>query len=106
MSDERLIATGEVTKIYNKRAVYHPPPPLLRKESYAVIIDSNGQVVNNDEDSCAAHECSEKCVTSLLHDAARTGDVEEMELLLESGADPNKRDCMGRTPLHCAVTMG
>lgn len=48
------------------------------------------------------HECTEKC-SSTLHIAVRTGNVDAIEILLETGANPNGRDCMNRTPLHLAV---
>lgn len=39
-----------------------------------------------------------------LHLAAESGAVACLRLLLESGADPNRRDDMGRTPLFVAAT--
>lgn len=59
----------------------------------------------HDHDEFLKHECDEKC-SSLLHIAAKTGNVDEMEILLETGAEPNRRDCMRRTPLHWSVCTG
>jgi ankyrin repeat protein len=41
-----------------------------------------------------------------LHEAAYFGDVEDVKLLLERGADPNAKDNYGRTPLHIAAQKG
>lgn len=40
-----------------------------------------------------------------LHEAAKSGDVETMRVLLANGADPDERDAngTGRTALHEAV---
>ena len=35
--------------------------------------------------------------------AAESTNREVVKLPLNAGADPNKTDCYGRTPLHCAV---
>lgn len=48
------------------------------------------------------HECVEKCSSS-LHIAVRTGNVDAIEILLETGSNLNGKDCMNRTPLHWAV---
>jgi hypothetical protein len=58
--------------------------------------------MSNDD---TGHECVQKC-SSQLHLAVKSGNVDAMELLLETMADPNVKDCMGRTPLHWAVCAG
>ena len=42
-------------------------------------------------------------VTGPLHEAARRGHLEVVNLLLEAGADPRREDATGRTPLDLAV---
>ncbi|CAG7836492.1 unnamed protein product [Allacma fusca] len=51
------------------------------------------------------HECTITCTSPLIN-AARNASPEEMEMALETGANVNGRDCMGRTALHWAVTVG
>ena len=41
-----------------------------------------------------------------LHDAVLDGDVERVEQLLAAGADPNRADDDGLTPLHFAAQSG
>lgn len=41
---------------------------------------------------------------TLLHAAARNGDIETMRLLLSLGADANRPGDLGDTPLHSAVS--
>ena len=43
---------------------------------------------------------------SAIHRAARTGSVDDLVILLESGADPNTRDSDGWAPLHWATGIG
>ncbi|MFB0553289.1 MAG: ankyrin repeat domain-containing protein [Phycisphaerae bacterium] len=38
-----------------------------------------------------------------LHDAARDGDIDQVQLLLSKGADVNEKNRMGWTPLHTAI---
>lgn len=46
----------------------------------------------------------EPCLgNTILHMAAELGYVDMVELLLDSGADPNIQDCLGSTPLICAA---
>jgi len=52
-----------------------------------------------------AAENEEKANKS-LHDAAMAGDVEQVQLLISSGADVNARDMTGYTPLFYAVQSG
>jgi ankyrin repeat protein len=41
-----------------------------------------------------------------LHHAARSGDLEEIKMLLAEGLPINAFDHMSRTPLHCAAIGG
>jgi ankyrin repeat protein len=43
------------------------------------------------------------CEEGRLFSAATSGDLDEVKLLLEHGADPNVKDNDGRTPLHYAA---
>jgi len=45
-------------------------------------------------------------LASPIHDAALTGDVELMEMLIANGADVDERDVHGYTPLHLAIQEG
>lgn len=38
-----------------------------------------------------------------LHDAAQSGDIEEVKRLLDEGRQPNEFDDLGKTPLHYAT---
>jgi len=41
--------------------------------------------------------------TKTLHDAARDGDIDQVQLLISKGADVNEKNRMGWTPLHTAI---
>jgi hypothetical protein len=41
--------------------------------------------------------------TKTLHDAARDGDIDQVQLLLSKGANVNEKNRMGWTPLHTAI---
>ncbi len=41
--------------------------------------------------------------TKTLHDAARDGDIDQVQLLLSRGANVNEKNRMGWTPLHTAI---
>ena len=45
-------------------------------------------------------------MASPIHDAALTGDVELMEMLIANGADVDERDVHGYTPLLLAIQEG
>ena len=42
----------------------------------------------------------------LLHEAVKSGNKHMVQLLLDRGAEPNKVDCLGRTPLSRFLMMG
>lgn len=94
-----------------------PRAPLRNSKSSSALLNGNktpmiGVTTQNSlwmshdcGDDYLKHECDEKC-SSALHMAVKTGNLDEVEIQLETNADPNARDCYGRTPLHYAVTMG
>ena len=50
-----------------------------------------------------ASEIQEKPDRTALHRAVAKGDEEEIQLLIDNGADINAKDRIGQTPLHHAV---
>ncbi len=44
--------------------------------------------------------------TTSLHEAARRGDLAEIQRLLKEGTNPNVQDDELNTPLHCAASYG
>jgi ankyrin repeat protein len=68
-----------------------PPPP-----DVGPLLDSPGIPVDNPTPGSMA----------ALGYAAQGGLVDVMKLLLEAGADPNRADSAGFTPLHCAAERG
>jgi len=45
-------------------------------------------------------------VDQLLHDAAREGDIDQAQQLLDQGADPNLENELGLAPLHWSALNG
>lgn len=45
-------------------------------------------------------------IASPIHDAALTGDVELVEILIANGADVDERDVSGYAPIHLAIQEG
>lgn len=58
------------------------------------------------ESSKVSDQVDEENGNSLLHVAAKLGNVEMMQLLLDHGADPNAVSKKGYTPLHVAAWSG
>jgi len=46
---------------------------------------------------------TEQTPSQSLHDAARNGDIDQVQLLISQGADVNGKNRMGWTPLHTAI---
>ena len=51
----------------------------------------------------ARSRLSEQTPSQSLHDAARDGDIDQVQLLISQGADVNEKNRMGWTPLHTAI---
>lgn len=59
-----------------------------------------------DDDMAAHGTAAWDSRTSLLIDGARYGDVEDVQMALDGGADVNVADDLGRTALHMASANG
>ena len=68
-------------------------------------VDSVCRMLDRDESLC---RMSQKVMPgdSVLHRAIRAGHLGVVEVLLAVGADPNKRNAQGRTPLNLAGQLG
>ena len=66
---------------------------MLRVEKGYKFVGLNQLIMPRDEDES-------------LIEAAKRGDLDEMERLIENGADVNAKDEFGRTPLHIAADNG
>jgi ankyrin repeat protein len=64
----------------------------------ASLLDSAPELANVTDDSPARRP--------VLHLAAKLGAQPIVELLLVAGADPNRRDAVGKTPVELAVAAG
>lgn len=54
----------------------------------------------------AVFYCNASASATPLHDAALTGNVDLVEVLIAHGADVDARDVQGHTPLHLAIQEG
>jgi len=70
------------------------------------FFDEEVTVANSRAEADILADPNKEKPTKSLHDAAMTGDVEQLQLLISSGADVNARDMMGYTPLFYAVQGG
>ncbi|XP_020573257.1 ADP-ribosylation factor GTPase-activating protein AGD4-like isoform X4 [Phalaenopsis equestris] len=85
------LRSWEAVKSSNIRAMYR----LL------VVCDANPNTVFDGIRAIGSTNIPEGC--SLLHLACYIGNPVMVELLLQFGADINKKDFEGRTPLHCSI---
>ena len=57
-------------------------------------------------DSLALTYVGRPVMSGSIHEAARDGNVEELNNLMAQGVDVNSRDKLSRTPLHLAAWAG
>ena len=77
--------------------------PQRRASTYARSAPGPYQMDDEEGDVRARPRRDEQEQAQTLHDAARNGDIDQVQLLLSQGANVNEKNRMGWTPLHTAV---
>ncbi|MFH1884082.1 MAG: DUF6263 family protein [Planctomycetota bacterium] len=100
-----VIGTNAVAEEQPRRETPYSRPggPQRRATTFARSA-AQPYLIDDEEGSLPAQpRQDEQKRTKTLHDAARDGDIDQVQLLISKGADVNEKNRMGWTPLHTAV---
>ncbi len=86
-----------------ERSFARTESPQRRASTYARSAPGPYQMDDEEGTLPARPRQNEQERAKTLHDAARDGDIDQVQLLLSKGANVNEKNRMGWTPLHTAI---